>query len=79
MRLYEDAVVPRVFVAGIGVRFVFKFEISDDLCVGRIRGADGGLAMHKFVGLVEIGSLCHVDWDNCVVLVKLRDAVYLNC
>ena len=46
---HKNAVVPRILFALDRIGFVIEAEISDDLGVGRIGGADLTSAMHESI------------------------------
>lgn len=78
VRLRKDALVPGVFGASDGVRFVFKFEIPDDLGFGRIFGADCGIPVDCSVGLIKIRRASDIWRNYAVVLADATHAVDLN-
>lgn len=78
MRLHEEAVKPRIERATDGMGLIIQTKIPDNLRVGRIGRTNFRPPTKKSIPLIEIGSLCDVSRDEHVILVGLRDAVYLD-
>src|SRR4051812_25342110 len=71
-------VIPGVLVTRVGLVFVIKLKIAQDVRAVGISGANLGTAMEQAIELVEIHGLCHIRGDNPIMLVSLLHTVYLN-
>ena len=58
--------------------FVVEAKVSDDARTRGICRADFGASVGMPVGLIEIGGLSHIRWNDSVSLTEFCDAIDLD-
>ena len=78
MGFHENAIPPRIGITTDGLCGVVLPEISQDLRVRGIGGANGGPSVEQPVALIEIDGLRHVRRNHRIVFAGFFHAIYLD-